>query len=161
VEIQRSVYRDDHEMFRATARRFFERVRATAGRMGCRWPGGARYLVEGRARGSALRDRTDGVWRWWRRLRSCLRSGGGVPPFERIRAKLLGPLDITAPYIVRLGTEEQKQRWLPDICRGEKILAIAMTEPGTGSDLKSIRTRPCATATSGSSTAARPSSPTG
>nr|WP_218628309.1 acyl-CoA dehydrogenase family protein [Variovorax sp. dw_954] len=48
--------------------------------------------------------------------------------------------DITAPYIVRFGTEEQKQRWLPKICRGETIMAIAMTEPGTGSDLKSIRT---------------------
>jgi acyl-CoA dehydrogenase len=48
--------------------------------------------------------------------------------------------DITAPYIVNFGTEEQKQRWLPKICRGETIMAIAMTEPGTGSDLKSIRT---------------------
>jgi acyl-CoA dehydrogenase len=41
---------------------------------------------------------------------------------------------------VRFGTEEQKQRWLPKICRGETIMAIAMTEPGTGSDLKSVRT---------------------
>jgi acyl-CoA dehydrogenase len=48
--------------------------------------------------------------------------------------------DITAPYIVRFGTEEQKHRWLPDICAGKTIMAIAMTEPGTGSDLKSVRT---------------------
>jgi acyl-CoA dehydrogenase len=48
--------------------------------------------------------------------------------------------DITAPYIVRFGTEEQKHRWLPKICSGETIMAIAMTEPGTGSDLKSVRT---------------------
>ncbi len=48
--------------------------------------------------------------------------------------------DIVAPYINRLGTEEQKRRWLPSICRGEKILAIAMTEPGGGSDVKAIRT---------------------
>jgi acyl-CoA dehydrogenase len=48
--------------------------------------------------------------------------------------------DIVAPYIVRLGTEEQKRRWLPKICSGETVLAVAMTEPGTGSDLKAVRT---------------------
>ena len=48
--------------------------------------------------------------------------------------------DIIAPYISEYGNEEQKKRWLPGCVSGEKILAIAMTEPGTGSDLKSIRT---------------------
>ena len=48
--------------------------------------------------------------------------------------------DIIAPYIVEYGDEEQKQRWLPGCVSGEKILAIAMTEPDAGSDLKSIRT---------------------
>jgi alkylation response protein AidB-like acyl-CoA dehydrogenase len=48
--------------------------------------------------------------------------------------------DITIPYIVHLGTEEQKRRWLPAMVSGEKICAIAMTEPGTGSDLQGIRT---------------------
>jgi acyl-CoA dehydrogenase len=47
--------------------------------------------------------------------------------------------DIIAPYITEYGTEEQKKRWLPGCISGEKILAIAMTEPGAGSDLKSIR----------------------
>lgn len=46
-----------------------------------------------------------------------------------------------APYFIRLGTEEQKQRWLPKFCSGEYISAIAMTEPGTGSDLQGIKTR--------------------
>lgn len=46
---------------------------------------------------------------------------------------------IVAPYIARLGTEEQKLRFLPDAVRGEKILAIAMTEPGAGSDLAGIK----------------------
>jgi alkylation response protein AidB-like acyl-CoA dehydrogenase len=40
----------------------------------------------------------------------------------------------------RLGTEEQKQRWLPDICAGKTILAVAITEPGGGSDVKACRT---------------------
>lgn len=48
--------------------------------------------------------------------------------------------DIVAPYILRYGNEAQRQEWLPRMARGEIIGAIAMTEPGTGSDLKSVRT---------------------
>ena len=47
---------------------------------------------------------------------------------------------IVAPYIKHYGTEEQKKRWLPKLASGEMICAIAMTEPGTGSDLQNIRT---------------------
>jgi acyl-CoA dehydrogenase len=47
---------------------------------------------------------------------------------------------IIAPYINAYGSEEQKRRWLPKICSGEMITAIAMTEPGTGSDLQAVRT---------------------
>ncbi|OMB98454.1 acyl-CoA dehydrogenase [Mycobacterium sp. NS-7484] len=49
--------------------------------------------------------------------------------------------DVVAPYLLRLANEEQKQRWLPKFCTGELITAIAMTEPGTGSDLQGIKTR--------------------
>lgn len=49
--------------------------------------------------------------------------------------------DVVAPYLIRLATDEQKQRWLPKFCSGEMISAIAMTEPGTGSDLQGIKTR--------------------
>jgi acyl-CoA dehydrogenase len=49
--------------------------------------------------------------------------------------------DIVAPYIDSFGSEEQKQRWLPSCVSGEKILAVAMTEPGAGSDLAAMRTR--------------------
>ena len=49
--------------------------------------------------------------------------------------------DIIAPYLLKLANEEQKQRWLPKFCSGEIITAIAMTEPGTGSDLQGIKTR--------------------
>ncbi|MGK5643369.1 acyl-CoA dehydrogenase family protein, partial [Streptomyces sp. URMC 126] len=44
------------------------------------------------------------------------------------------------PYLTSLATEEQKRRWLPGFCGGETIGAIAMTEPGAGSDLQGIRT---------------------
>ena len=47
---------------------------------------------------------------------------------------------IVAPYILHYGTEEQKQKWLPGMASGELVGAIAMTEPGTGSDLQSVRT---------------------
>ena len=48
--------------------------------------------------------------------------------------------DIAIPYLVDLGTEEQKARWLPPMATGECIGAIAMSEPGAGSDLQGIRT---------------------
>jgi acyl-CoA dehydrogenase len=48
--------------------------------------------------------------------------------------------DIVAPYIYAYGNPEQRERWLPKMMRGEMIGAIAMTEPGTGSDLKAVRT---------------------
>ncbi len=48
--------------------------------------------------------------------------------------------DITAPYIVELGTEEQKQRWLPGVASGEILLGIGMTEPSGGSDLAALKT---------------------
>jgi acyl-CoA dehydrogenase len=48
---------------------------------------------------------------------------------------------IVMGYLLRYGSEEQRRRWLPPMCRGELIGAIAMTEPGGGSDLQAIRTR--------------------
>ncbi|HEX6424547.1 MAG TPA: acyl-CoA dehydrogenase family protein [Acidimicrobiales bacterium] len=48
--------------------------------------------------------------------------------------------DICLPYVLSLGTDEQKARWLPGICSGELVTAIAMTEPGIGSDLASMTT---------------------
>jgi long-chain-acyl-CoA dehydrogenase len=48
--------------------------------------------------------------------------------------------DITAPYLVELGTEEQKQKYLPLVASGECLLAIGMTEPSGGSDLAALKT---------------------
>ncbi|WP_045524546.1 acyl-CoA dehydrogenase family protein [Neobacillus niacini] len=62
---------------------------------------------------------------------------------ERIGSGLVGMglhNDIVVPYINSFGSEEQKQRWLPRCVTGELITAIAMTEPGTGSDLANIKT---------------------
>src|SRR2546423_4025499 len=47
---------------------------------------------------------------------------------------------IVAPYILHYGSEEQKRRWLPKLATGELVGAIAMSEPGTGSDLQGVRT---------------------
>ena len=87
-------------------------------------------------------------------------GGGGVDDFrynavlteEIVAAGASGlgfPLqnDVVAPYLLRLATDEQKQRWLPGFCSGEIITAIAMTEPGTGSaTCRASRPRPAATA---------------
>jgi alkylation response protein AidB-like acyl-CoA dehydrogenase len=61
-----------------------------------------------------------------------------------VQPALVGPglvVDIVLPYFLTMATDEQKARWLPDITSGEKIAAIAMTEPGTGSDLAGIQTK--------------------
>ena len=47
--------------------------------------------------------------------------------------------DITAPYLVAMGTQEQKQRWLPKVVTGEAIMSIGMTEPSGGSDLAALK----------------------
>jgi long-chain-acyl-CoA dehydrogenase len=49
-------------------------------------------------------------------------------------------VDIIAPYLLRLTTEEQKQRWLPGFCSGDIVTAIGMTEPEAGSDLGALKT---------------------
>ncbi|MEV6596619.1 acyl-CoA dehydrogenase family protein [Actinoplanes sp. NPDC051346] len=81
-------------------------------------------------------------------------GGGGDPDFrfstvlaeEFARAGTPGLAlvlhnDMVGPYLTSLATEEQKRRWLPGFCSGELVTAIAMTEPGAGSDLQGIRTR--------------------
>ena len=79
-------------------------------------------------------------------------GGGGQPDYryylvldeELAVAGATGPAfavhnDINGHYFSQLGTPEQRERWLPGYCSGELITAIAMTEPGAGSDLQGIR----------------------
>jgi acyl-CoA dehydrogenase len=141
MQITRTVFRDDHEMLRTTVRRFLERECS---------PRQAEWDKAGRVdRETWLKAGREGLL--------CLtlptEYGGGGGDFghaavlneETNRAGLSGlgfgvHSDVIAPYIARIGNEEQKQQWLPKACTGESILAIGMTEPGTGSDLKAIRT---------------------
>ncbi len=141
MQIKRSVYREDHEMFRDTVRRFLERECV---------PNQERWERDGMvSREIWLKAGKEGL------LCPMLPSefGGSDGDFghsaviaeELARAGVTGfslslHSDIVAPYINRLGTSEQKQRWLPAICAGQKILAVAMTESGGGSDVKAIRT---------------------
>ncbi|MBA3781117.1 MAG: acyl-CoA dehydrogenase family protein, partial [Nocardioides sp.] len=80
-------------------------------------------------------------------------GGGGTPDFrynavigeEMTRRGVYGaayPLlnDMIVPYFVASANDEQKERWYPGLCSGELIAAIAMSEPGAGSDLQGIRT---------------------
>lgn len=138
--IQRTVYREDHEQFREQVRRFFDKEVVP-------------FHAEWERQGIVPKD----VWRKAGReglLNTMLPEpygGGGdfghaavlIEEVGRTGATGLGfPLhsDIVAPYINTYGTKAQKDRWLPKMTAGELIGAIAMTEPGAGSDLKSVRT---------------------
>lgn len=138
--IPRTVYREDHEQFREQVRRFFDKEVV---------PFHAQWEREGIV--------PKEVWRKAGReglLNTMLPEpygGGGdfghaavlIEEVGRTGATGLGfPLhsDIVAPYINTYGSTAQKDRWLPRMAAGELIGAIAMTEPGAGSDLKSVRT---------------------
>ncbi|MEU4079210.1 acyl-CoA dehydrogenase [Streptomyces venezuelae] len=140
--MKRTLYTADHEAFRATVRTFLEKEVL---------PHYAQWEKDGIVSREA----------WLAAGRQGLLGlavdeeygGGGNPDFrygavlaeEFTRAGAPGLAiglhnDIIGPYLTSLGTEEQKRRWLPGFCSGEIVTAIAMTEPGAGSDLQGIRT---------------------
>ncbi len=138
--IQRTVFREDHELFRDTARRFFDKEVV---------PFHAQWERDGIVPKDVWRKAgSEGL------LNPMLPEpygGGGdfghaavlLEEIARTGASGLGfPLhsDIVAPYIHAYGNTAQKDRWLPGMASGDVIGAIAMTEPGAGSDLKSVRT---------------------
>ncbi|MGE4322723.1 MAG: acyl-CoA dehydrogenase family protein [Sphingobium sp.] len=137
---KRTAFSEEHEMFRDTVRRVFDQALT---------PNLDRYEQEG------IVDRD-----FWR---ACGEAGllcptvaeeyGGMGLDFRYNAVIDEELaylgssagitlqsDITADYIQHYGSEEQKKTWLPRMVSGEVITAIAMTEPGTGSDLQGIKT---------------------
>ncbi|MDZ5664217.1 acyl-CoA dehydrogenase [Nocardioides sp. zg-1308] len=137
-----SILEQEHEDFRAVARAFFDKEVV---------PFHAQWERDG------IVDRE--VWRRaGERGLLCFdvdeaHGGPGIRDFrynmvlaeESARAGASGPgfavhTDIIVPYLSSLGTEEQKRRWLPGCVSGDLVTAIAMTEPGAGSDLQGIRT---------------------
>jgi long-chain-acyl-CoA dehydrogenase len=142
--VRRTLFEDEHELFRDSVRRF---IAAEAAPRNEAWE---------RA-GIVDRDlfRSAGKHGFLGMAVPTEYGGGGVDDFRYnlvigeevqragINAAGLGWTlhnDICLPYFLSLCTEEQKARWLPGICSGELITALAMTEPGIGSDLASMTT---------------------
>jgi len=141
--MMRTIFDDDHEMFRDGARRWFqtevdphtERWREQ-GFVDPEWfrkAGEQGYLLmwaDEQYGGAGIDD-----FRYEQILIEEVTRHGDIGFFLSLHSRLV------APYIGHLGTDEQKQRFLPGCVAGERILGIAMTEPGTGSDLAGIKTR--------------------
>ncbi len=137
----RTVFREDHEMLRETIRRFLERE--------C-LPRQAQWDADGKVdRETWLKAGREGLLcttldpQWGGAGGDFGHAAVIVEEIARSGVSGLGfglHSDVVAPYLARLGTESQKQQWLPRCATGEVILAIAMSEPGAGSDLKAIRT---------------------
>jgi acyl-CoA dehydrogenase len=141
--LPRQIFAPEHDTFRDTCRRFFQNEVA---------PHAERWREQGWCDPEAFRKAgAAGLLLMWADERY---GGAGIEDFryeqvlleECIRHGELGLFltlhsRLVAPYIGALGTEEQKQRFLPPCVRGEKILGIAMTEPGAGSDLAGMQTR--------------------
>jgi alkylation response protein AidB-like acyl-CoA dehydrogenase len=142
--VRRTLFDDEHELFRDSVRRFIAAELAP------------RNEAWERA-GIVDRDmfRSAGKHGFLGMAVPTRYGGGGVDDFRYnlvigeevqragINAAGLGWTlhnDICLPYFLSLCTEEQKARWLPGICSGDLITAIAMTEPGIGSDLASMTT---------------------
>jgi alkylation response protein AidB-like acyl-CoA dehydrogenase len=142
--MQRTLYEPDHEAYRETVREFLAREVAPHQD---EWD--RQHWID---RGVFARAAKAGVYA----LQIDERYGGaGEPDYRyrmivceevaRINALSFGLTislqdDLVLAYLLDLTTDEQKQRWLPGIAAGELIGALAMTEPGAGSDLKGIRT---------------------
>ena len=140
--MQRSRYEAEHEAFRMSVRSFVDKHIAPFHRQ---WE--ADGIVD---RGVWLEAGKQGL------LGTDVPEqygGGGVKDFRyncivgeeltRVGASGVGFTlhnDVMAPYLLDLTTDEQKQRWLPPFVTGEMITAIAMSEPGAGSDLQGLRT---------------------
>lgn len=139
---QRTLFDADHDLFRDMARRFFETEIAPHH---AAWEKAGEVSREAWARAGEAGLLLPAIPEEY---------GGAGADFlfssivleEQSRCGAMGPgfvlhSDIIAPYILNYGTEEQRRRWLPDMAAGRKIGAIAMTEPGGGSDVQNIRTR--------------------
>jgi alkylation response protein AidB-like acyl-CoA dehydrogenase len=139
--MRRFIFEPEHEQFRDSVRRFMQNEIA---------PHAARWREQGYVdRWAFTKAGEQGYLLMWADEKY---GGAGVADFrysqivyeENMREGDPGfylqlHSGLVAPYIAGLGTEEQKERWLPACARGEKILAVAMTEPGAGSDLAGMK----------------------
>lgn len=139
----RTLFEQEHEIFRDTFRRFVQKEIA---------PHAERWREQGYVDREAFRKAGEhGFLLMWAEEKY---GGAGIRDFryeqvmieENLRYGEFGFFAtlhsrLVGPYIGEIGTEEQKQRFLPGCINGERILAIAMTEPGAGSDLASMKTR--------------------
>lgn len=139
--LQRPLFTSEHDLFREQVRRFFDREIT---------PHHARWEAEGIVPRSVWRA-AGATGLLCPAIPEAYGGGGGsrlhsavlIEEVARAGASGIGfglHSDIVAPYILAYGSEEQKHRWLPPMARGEVIGAIAMTEPGAGSDLQAVRT---------------------
>jgi alkylation response protein AidB-like acyl-CoA dehydrogenase len=140
--VRREIFTAEHEAFRELAKAFIAKEVSPHHE---RWEAAGIvdrevWLAAGRAGllGFSVDEEYGGAGVTDRRFQAVLTE-------ESARAGASGPAfglhnDIIGPYLTDLTTEEQKRRWLPGFCNGELITAIAMTEPGAGSDLQGIRT---------------------
>lgn len=141
--MNRLIFEPEHDQFRQTVRHFMQTEVA---------PHGERFREAGIVdREIYLKAGAAGLLCTWAEERF---GGAGSDDFrfeqiiieENMRHGDIGfyinlHSDLVAPYIAKLGTEEQKQRFMPGIISGETILAVAMTEPSTGSDLAGMKAR--------------------
>ena len=140
--MDRGIFDEEHEMFRDAARSFLQNE---IGPHADRWA--EQEIVD---REAFLKAGEQGMLCMWADEKY---GGAGVSDFryeqilleENARYGDLGFFiflhsRLVGPYIGHLGSDEQKARWLPKCVSGENILAIAMTEPGAGSDVSGIRT---------------------
>lgn len=142
--MKRGIFEFDHDLFRSTVREFVEREVS---------PNVARWEEEGIVDKAMFRKAGEAGL-----LGMAIPEeygGGGVDDF-RFNAVVIEELvlgdamasgmcitlhnDIVLPYFLSLATADQKERWLPGMASGELMGAIAMTEPGAGSDLAGIKT---------------------
>jgi len=141
--VRRTIYDDDHEAFRDSVRSFIERVVV---------PEQEDHLV---AQALPRSFWTEAGRQDLLGLEIPEEYGGAAAGDYRFMAVLTEELakvaaayascvgihaDITAPYLVQLGTDAQKERWLPGVASGNILLAIGMTEPSGGSDLAALKT---------------------
>ena len=140
--MQRTIYDEDHEAFRQSVKEFVDRTLAPRAEEMIRDHVIARDIWEEAGAqgffGLSIPEEYGGAGIDDYRFNAVFAEEIGR--FTNAAGSCFGiHADITAPYLVHLGTEEQKQRWLPDVAAGKKIMAIGMTEPSGGSDLAALK----------------------